>query len=75
MDRKFVGAMLLFLASGGCRMCSNCCDNLPPVLDGPYPYTEGRAGSAFGAASHAEPYYEAEPIGPSAAEQSPAEDS
>ncbi|NOY42937.1 MAG: hypothetical protein GXP26_14020 [Planctomycetes bacterium] len=48
MDRKLVGAILLVLASGGCRACTSSCDHLPPVLDGPYPTSGVRAGSAFG---------------------------
>jgi hypothetical protein len=47
MNRKLLGAMLLLLASTGCRACSRCSDNLPPVLDGPYSHAVGRAGSAF----------------------------
>ena len=43
-----MGAMLLLMASMGCRACSRCTDNLPPVLDGPYSHSVGRAGSAFG---------------------------
>jgi hypothetical protein len=45
MDRKLVGVVLLVLASGGCRMCTNCYDDLPPVLDGPYPPTGARVGT------------------------------
>lgn len=41
-----MGVLLLTLASGGCRACSDSCDYLPPVLDGPYPHTGVRAGSA-----------------------------
>jgi len=48
MNRKLLGAMLLLLASSGCRACSQCADDLPPVLDGPYSHSVGRAGSAFG---------------------------
>jgi len=36
-------------------MCSSCCDDLPPVLDGPYSTTGGRAGSAFGGVADAVP--------------------
>ena len=79
MDRKLVGAMLL-LARSGCRMCSSCCDNLPPVLDGPHPYTGGRAGSAFGGVEDAggvvnvEPLYQGEITDPPAEEESTATD-
>ena len=45
MDRKLIGVFLLVLASSGCRMCSDCCDYLPPVLDGPYPPSSARAGT------------------------------
>jgi len=69
MDRKLVGAMLLLLASGGCRMCSSCCDDLPPVLDGPYSNTGGRAGSAFGGVADAVPLIQAEPMTPTSEEE------
>jgi len=70
MDRKLVGAMLLLFASSGCRMCSSCCDNLPPVLDGPYSsQTGGRAGSAFGAVIQQQSYEEE--ITVSASEEEP----
>ena len=64
MDRKLVGALLLLLASTGCRMCSSCSDNLPPVLDGPYPYTGGRVGLAFGGTIVAQPLSQREVISP-----------
>ncbi len=60
MNRKLLGAMLLLLASTGCRACSRCSDNLPPVLDGPYSHSVGRAGSAFGGVADARPLYQAE---------------
>ncbi len=47
MNRKLVGALLLVLASGGCCACDNCCDYLPPVLDGPYSSQGMRSGSAM----------------------------
>jgi len=69
MDRKLVGAMVLLLfASTGCRMCSSCCDDLPPVLDGPYSNTGGRAGSAFDGVADAVPLIQAEPITPTSEE-------
>lgn len=33
------------LLAGGCRMCSDCCDCSPPVLEGPY------AGGGYGYAA------------------------
>jgi len=51
MNRKLVGALLLILASGGCRACDNCCDYLPPVLDGPYASQGMRSGSAMAGTS------------------------
>lgn len=47
MDRKLIGAMLLLVASCGCRACDNSCDYLPPVLDGPYTSHSTRSGSTF----------------------------
>ncbi len=52
LDRKLVGTMLLLFASCGCRTCTSCCDDLPPVLDGPYSHVKGRAGSAFTGVSY-----------------------
>jgi len=79
MDRKLVGAMLLLLASTGCRMCSSYCDNLPPVLDGPYPNTGGRVGSAFGGNLVAQPLSQREITSPTpeepASEESAPEES
>jgi len=73
MDRKLVGAMLLLLASTGCRMCSSCCDNLPPVLDGPYPNSGGRVGSAFGGTLVAQPLSQSEIFAPTPEESAPKE--
>ena len=46
MNRLFVGSLILI--SSGCRMCSDCCDYLPPVLDGPFEAQSMRAGSRSG---------------------------
>lgn len=46
MDQKLVALLLLASIGGGCRTCSSCCDYLPPVVDGPYANSAGRAGSA-----------------------------
>lgn len=48
MGGKPVGVLLLLLSTGGCHACSNSCDYLPPVADGPYTVPGQRAGSAFG---------------------------
>ena len=64
MDRKSIGWLLLLLASSGCHACNSCCDYLPPVPDGPYPYPGGRAGSVLGMAADAKPDREAEIINP-----------
>jgi len=50
-------------------MCSSCCDDLPPVLDGPYPYTVGRAGSAFGGVVETVPLYQSEATTPTSEEE------
>lgn len=47
MNRKLFAAMLLLVASCGCRACDNSCDYLPPVLDGPYASHGTRSGSTF----------------------------
>lgn len=65
MDRKLIGALLLLIASGGCRACKSSCDYLPPVPDGHYPYPGGRAGSALGGGAIEEISYEPEIINPS----------
>ena len=45
MDRKWMLVAGMVLMSCGCNMCSDCCDYLPPVVNGPYPTCHGRAGS------------------------------
>ncbi len=45
MDRKLLGLACVVLASWGCSVCSNCCDYLPPVANGPHQSVQGRAGS------------------------------
>jgi len=47
MDRKLIAALLLILASCGCRACDCSCDYLPPVLDGPYASPGLRAGTSM----------------------------
>jgi hypothetical protein len=50
MTKKLSGAALLLVALAGCRMCSDCCDDSPPVADNPYASAYGRAGSLHGGA-------------------------
>ncbi len=45
MDRRLLGIAILVLATVGCHACSDCCDYLPPVANGPYQSISGRAGS------------------------------
>ena len=42
---KHAAALLLLLASAGCRMCCSTSDYAPPVINGPYSHLSGRAGS------------------------------
>lgn len=46
MTRKLAAA-LLFVAASGCRLCSDACDYSPPVINGPYAGSVGRAGSVM----------------------------
>ncbi len=64
MGGKPVGTLLLLLASGGCQACSSCCDYLPPVADGPYTGSPGRAGSAISGGFVSSAAYEGEAITP-----------
>lgn len=47
MSKKCLGALLLLVASAGCRMCSSITDHSPPLAGSPYAVGRGRAGSAF----------------------------
>ncbi|MAT68978.1 MAG: hypothetical protein CMJ58_05585 [Planctomycetaceae bacterium] len=47
MKRPLAAVAACILLAGGCRMCSDCCDQSPPVADSPYHNPYGRAGSAF----------------------------
>jgi len=51
MNYSALGALLVIVACGGCRMCSDCCDYLPPVANSQYATQGQRAGSAFGSAN------------------------
>ena len=43
MDRKLMGLAMILLATVGCQACSNSCDYLPPVANGPYQSISGQA--------------------------------
>ncbi len=50
MNHSALGALLVIVACGGCRMCSDCGDYSLPVANSQYATQGQRAGSAFGSA-------------------------
>ena len=68
MGGKGVGLALLLVGSIGCQACDNSCDYLPPVVDGPYTLSGGRAGSAFAAADYHGPHHDGPLPDPAAGE-------